>query len=61
MFNVLADGGGLCAENNADIVVTFAPGNPEENLGFAGRQLERRENLDAAPIVLGHGMHLLSC
>jgi hypothetical protein len=36
-------------------------GNPEENLGFAGRQLERRENLDAAPIVLGHGMHLLSC
>src|SRR5947209_19784628 len=33
MFDVLADGAGLCAENNSDIVVTFAPGNPEENLG----------------------------
>jgi hypothetical protein len=48
MFHVFADGAGLCADNNADIVVTFALGNPEENLGFARRQLERLESLDAA-------------
>ena len=61
MFDVLADGAGLCAENNSDIVVAFAPGNPEENLGFAGRQLERRGGLDVALIVIGHGIHRFTC
>jgi hypothetical protein len=29
MFDVFANGAGLCAENNADVVVTFATCNPE--------------------------------
>ena len=61
MLDMFADRAGLCAENNSDIVVTFAPRNPEENLGFAGRQLERRESLDAALILVGHGIHRFSC
>ena len=35
--DVLADGAGLRAENNADVVIAFALGNPEENFGFARR------------------------
>ena len=38
MFDVFADGAGLCAENNADIVVTFALRNPKEDFSFARRQ-----------------------
>jgi len=38
MFDVFADGAGLCAQNNANIVIALALRNPEENLGFARRQ-----------------------
>jgi hypothetical protein len=34
VFYVLADGAGLCTKNDADIVVAFALGNPEENFAL---------------------------
>jgi hypothetical protein len=39
MFDVFADSACLCTKNDADIVVTFALCNLEEDLGFARRQL----------------------
>jgi len=38
VFDVLADRAGLCAENNANIVITFALRNPEEDFSFPRRQ-----------------------
>jgi hypothetical protein len=35
--DVLADGAGLRAKNDADIVIAFSLRNPEENFGFAWR------------------------
>ena len=60
MFDVFTDGTRLCAENNTDIVVTFALCNPEEDFDLAGRQLERSECPCSVLIGLWHRIHLCS-
>jgi hypothetical protein len=57
VFDVLADGARFCAKNDADSVVAFALGNPEENFCFARRQVQGRKCLNAGSIVIGHRIH----
>ena len=39
VLDVFANRAGLRAENDADIMIAFAPRNPEEDFGFPRRQL----------------------
>ncbi len=58
VFDVLADSAGFRAQNHTDLVIAFAPRNPEENFGFARRQVQWRECFHAALIGLRHSMHV---
>ncbi len=55
---MLADSAGLRAENHTDLLIAFAPRNPEKNFGFARRQLQRRQWFHGAVIGLRHSVHV---